>query len=229
MLNQRKGDMYKFINFTWNPIKGKCLHDCSYCYMKQINPDAKEPRLTEYEFNTNLGYGRSIFIGSSTDMFAENIPSEWIARVLDYCYQNSNMLLPNAYLLQSKNPKRFLEFINHPIMKRVVFCTTIETNRFYPKIMNNTPKIKERVEAMEEIASLGRSTMVTAEPLMQFDREEMVSFIRRCSPKLVNIGRNSCRKIVLPEPTKKDVQQLIVELKSFTKVNVKDNALEWYK
>lgn len=229
MLNQRKGDMYKFINFTWNPIKGKCLHDCSYCYMKQINPDAKEPRLTEYEFNTNLGYGRSIFIGSSTDMFAENIPSEWIARVLDYCYQNSNMLLPNTYLLQSKNPKRFLEFIKHPMMGRAVFCTTIETNRFYPEIMNKAPKIEERVEAMEEIARLGRSTMVTAEPLMQFDREEMVSFIRRCSPKLVNIGRNSCRKIVLPEPTKEDVQQLIVELKSFTKVNVKDNALEWYK
>ena len=154
--------MYKFIDFTWNPIKGKCLHDCSYCYMKQINPNANLPRLAEHELNTYLGYGRSIFIGSSTDMFAENIPSEWIKRVLDYCYQNSNMEQPNTYLLQSKNPKRFLEFINHPLMKRVVFCTTIETNRFYPEIMNNAPKIGERVEAMEEIARLGRSTMVTA-------------------------------------------------------------------
>lgn len=74
--------------------------------------------------------------------------------------------------------------------------------------------------------------MVTAEPLMRFDREEMVSFIRRCNPKLVNIGRNSCRRIVLPEPTQEEVQQLIAKLKSlksFTKVNVKDNALEWCK
>lgn len=231
-LNLSKGDMYKFVNYTWNPIKGKCLHDCSYCYMKQINPNANPPRLAEYELNTDLGCGRSIFIGSSTDMFAEDIPSEWIARVLDYCYQNRNMLLPNAYLLQSKNPKRFLEFINHPIMERVVFCTTIETNRFYPEIMNKAPRIDERVEAMEEIARLGRPTMVTAEPLMQFDHEEMVSFIRRCSPKLVNIGRNSYRRIVLPEPTQEEVQQLIAELKSlksFTKVNVKDNALEWCK
>ena len=94
-LNIRKGDMYKFIDFTWNPIKGKCLHDCSYCYMKQINPNANLPRLAEHELNTYLGYGRSIFIGSSTDMFAENIPSEWIKRVLDYCYQNSNMEQPN--------------------------------------------------------------------------------------------------------------------------------------
>ena len=202
--------MYKFIDFTWNPIKGKCLHDCSYCYMKQINPNANLPRLAEHELNTYLGYGRSIFIGSSTDMFAENIPSEWIKRVLDYCYQN-------------------LEFINHPLMKRVVFCTTIETNRFYPEIMNNAPKIGERVEAMEEIARLGRSTMVTAEPLMQFDHEEMVSFIRKCKPKLVNIGRNSCRRTVLPEPAQEEVRLLIAELESFTKVNVKDNALEWCK
>ena len=114
-------------------------------------------------------------------------------------------------------------------MKRVVFCTTIETNRFYPKVMNNAPRIEERVEAMEEIARLERSTMVTAEPLMKFDHEAMVAFIRRCSPKLVNIGRNSCRRIVLPEPTQEEVQQLIAELKSFAKVNVKDNALEWCK
>ena len=231
-LNLSNGNMYKFVNYTWNPIKGKCLHDCSYCYMKQINPNANPPRLAEYELNTDLGCGRSIFIGSSTDMFAEDIPSEWIARVLDYCYQNRNMLLPNAYLLQSKNPKRFLEFIDHPIMERVIFCTTIETNRFYPEIMNKAPRIEERVEAMEEIARLGRPTMVTAEPLMQFDHEEMVSFIRRCSPKLVNIGKESKGRVKLPEPTQEEVQQLIAELKSlksFTKVNVKDNALEWCK
>lgn len=115
------------------------------------------------------------------------------------------------------------------IMKHMVFCTTIETNRFYPEIMNKAPKIEERVEAMEEIARLGRATIVTAEPLIQFDHEEMVSFIRRCSSKLVNIGKESKGRVKLPEPTQEEVQQLIAELKSFTKVNVKDNALEWCK
>lgn len=230
MLKSTKGNMYKFVKYTWNPIKGKCLHDCSYCYMKQMNPNAYPPRLAEYELTTDLESGSSIFIGSSTDMFADNIPSEWITRVLDYCYQkNNDAERPNTFLLQSKNPKRFLEFINHPIMKHVVFCTTIETNRFYPDIMNNAPKIEKRVEAMEEIARQGRSTMVTAEPLIQFDLDEMVSFIKRCNPKLVNIGRNSCRNIVLPEPTKEEVQRLISELKEFTKVNIKDNALIWSK
>lgn len=140
-LNPRKGDMYEFIKYTWNPIKGKCWHKCLYCYMSVICPNLDELKLAEYEFKTDLGSINSIFIGSNTDAFAENVPSEWITRILDYCYQNHNAEKPNTYLLQSKNPKRFLEFINHPIMKRVVFCTTIETNRFYPEIMNNAPKI----------------------------------------------------------------------------------------
>lgn len=229
MLNIRKGDMYEFIDYTWNPIKGKCLHNCSYCYMKQINPNANPPRLVENELSTYLESGRSIFIGSSTDMFAENISSEWITRVLDYCFQKNNTEKPNTYLLQSKNPKRFLEFINHPIMKRVVFCTTIETNRFYPEIMNNAPKIEKRVEAMEEITKQGFPLLVTAEPLMQFDLKEMVALIKRCNPKWVNIGRNTCKSVVLPEPTQEEVQQLIAELKEFTKVNVKKNALIWAK
>ena len=121
-LNIKNGDMYKFIDYTWNPIKGKCLHDCSYCYMKTI-PQYQHLILAENEFKTDLGNGNRIFIGSSTDVFAEDVPSEWIVRILDYCYQNHNTENPNAYLLQSKNPKRFLEFINHPIMERVIFCT----------------------------------------------------------------------------------------------------------
>lgn len=85
------------------------------------------------------------------------------------------------------------------------------------------------MEALEEIARLGFSTMVTAEPLMQFDREEMVSLIRRCRPKLVNIGKESKGAVKIPEPTKEEVQQLIAELKSFTKVSIKENALVWCK
>lgn len=228
MLNIRKGNMYDFIKYTWNPIKGKCLHDCSYCYMKQINPNATQPRIAEFEFETDLGKGNSIFIGSSTDMFAENIPSEWIVRVLDFCLQRNNPEKPNTFLLQSKNPKRFLEFIHHPLMDHVVFGTTIETNRFYPEIMNKAPKIEDRVEAMEKIANLGFRTMVTAEPLMQFDHSDMVSFIKRCQPRLVAIGRNTRRDIILPEPTSEEVLLLVDELKKcIPKVHIKDNHNGW--
>lgn len=107
MLNPRKGDMYKFVNYTWNPIKGKCLHDCSYCYMKQINPNFNPPRLAEYELNTDLGCGRSIFIGSSTDMFAKDIPSKWIDRVLDYCHRTATCYCPMLTCYSPRTPRGF--------------------------------------------------------------------------------------------------------------------------
>ena len=195
--------MYEFITHTWNPIKGKCSHDCSYCYMKQITPQANAPRLAEYELKTNLGNGYFIFIGSSTDMFANDIPSEWITKVLDYCKQEHEEGHKNAFLLQSKNPKRFLEFTDHPIVKRCVFGTTIESNRFYPEIMRNAPRIEERVEAMEEkwpILVLPR--WLQRNRLCNLTWNRCFEYIIRCQAKKVNIGRNSCRSIVLPEPTK---------------------------
>ena len=68
-----------FVGYTWNPIKGKCLHDCSYCYMKQINPNANPPRLAEYELNTDLGCGRSIY-WQFHGYVRRDIPSEWIGQ-----------------------------------------------------------------------------------------------------------------------------------------------------
>ena len=73
----------------------------------------------------------------------------------------------------------------------------------------------------------GLATMVTTEPLLKFDLEKMLEYINRCQPKKVNIGRNSCRSIELPEPTKEEVKQLIYELKDMTRVEVKKNAKLW--
>ena len=227
MLNIRKGNMYEFVTHTWNPIKGKCSHDCSYCYMKQMVPHNNPLRIAEHEFLTDLGNGNFIFIGSSTDMFAEDTPSQWITRVLDYCKLQHDVGNKNAFLLQSKNPQRFLEFVDHPIAKRCVFGTTIESNRFYPEIMCKAPQIEERVEAMEKMANLGFTTMVTAEPLLCFDLEQMLEYIKRCNPKKVNIGRNSCRNIELPEPSKEEVKLLIEGLKGISKIEIKKNAKLW--
>ena len=82
---------------------------------------------------------------------------------------------------------------------------------------------------MEKIADSDIDTYVTAEPLMQFDLDEMVEYIRRCNPKQVNIGRNTNRKVELPEPTADEVKALVEELEKFTKVEIKKNARVWFK
>ena len=227
MMNTKKGNMYEFVTHTWNPIKGKCLHDCEYCYMKAINPNAKAPRLVKSEFATNLGNNNFIFIGSSIDMFANDIPDEWIKEVLNFCLENHKRGNQNAYLLQSKNPERFLDFMDHPIMKRCVFATTIESNHFYPEIMNNAPDIHDRAKAMEIISQKGFVTMVTAEPLLQFDLLEMEKLILQCQPRKVNFGKNTRRELQLPEPTPEEAKELISKIKLKTKVEVKRNAWQW--
>ena len=171
-LNKSTGNMYAFVSHTYNPLKGECEHSCAYCFMRRklLLPPL---HLELKELKVNLGEGNFIFVGSSTDEWAANVPSEWIEQVLDYCDGFNN-----RYLFQSKNPARFLEYLDHPVMKKSVLCTTIETNRFYPDIMRNTPVPQERAAAMQEIANYGIPTYVTCEPLMQFDPAELVARVK---------------------------------------------------
>jgi len=224
-LNPRKGDMYHFIDYTWNVVKGKCEHDCSYCYMKKFKSSAN-PRFDDSEFKTDMLEHIRIFVGSSCDMFAENISSEWIKQILDYCERENrrnimNKLRKNRYFFQSKNPARFLEFVDHPLLKESAVCTTLESNRFYSEFMGNTPQIEDRVKAMEMIDNITKQ--ITIEPIMRFDLYEFVEQIKRCNPIQVNIGANSWDKVNLPEPTTEEVIALIRELLQFTKVYAKDN------
>jgi len=224
-LNKADGNMFGFVTHTWNAIKGKCLHLCLYCFMIALNirfDKWGDIRLDEKELRVNLRTGNYIFVGSSTDMWAANVPSEWIVRVLDRCDE-----FDNRYLFQSKDPSRFLEFIDHPVMSKSVLSTTIETNRWYRDIMNNAPQPHDRAKAMAAVAAHGVPTMVTIEPDMAFDQDELVAMIRACNPTQVNIGRNTNRQVQLPEPTRDEVQALIAELSTFTHVHIKSNAAAW--
>lgn len=216
-LKEAKGDMYSFVSHTWNPIKGKCGHGCGYCYMNRLGEKAKPVRLDEKLLNDDLGTGNFIFVVTGTDMFAENVDKEAITKILDYCEK-----FDNKYLFQSKNPERFMEFIEHPVFKKSVICTTIETNRYYP-VMGNAPSVEERVSAIEIIKSeTDVDVYVTIEPIMDFDLPEMIDLIRRCNPVQVNIGADS-KGNKLPEPTKEKAEKLIVELNKFTTVKEKKN------
>ena len=50
--------MYEFITHTWNPIKGKCYHDCSYCYMKNIVVYERPINLVEGELQGDFGLNK---------------------------------------------------------------------------------------------------------------------------------------------------------------------------
>ena len=217
--------MYGFIDGTWNPIKGLCPFFCVYCYMLAIFKRFKQNttmRLDQKELQTKLGSGKFIFIGSSTDMWSVPVESSWIAQVLDHCFQYPD----NKYLFQSKSPKRFLEFLGHPLMglkEQLVFATTIETNRDI-SAFSKADSIEERVAVMAELSKLGYQVMITVEPVMQFDFAELVAMLRQIAPFQVNIGSNSNKAVKLPEPTRDELIALVQELRTFTNVHLKSNS-----
>ena len=219
-LNVSKGNMYDWVTHTWNTIKGKCPHRCSYCYMSKWGMQ-KPPRFDEKELKTDLGSDNFIFVGSSCDLFAKDIPEKWIIDTLNYC-RNFN----NSYLFQTKNPTGFIHFIDDlltdsdKLSPYSVICTTIETNRYYIE-MGIAPLVADRAEAMDRL-QLAIPTYVTIEPIMDFDLNELVRLINQCHPERVNIGADSCGK-KLTEPPKGKILELIEALEEFTTVKQKSN------
>lgn len=148
-LNKVRGNMYNFCTHTWNVIKGKCPHDCEYCYMKRF-PQG-DLSFDEKELKTDLGSGNYIFVGSSCDMFADAIPDEWIKRILYLC----NAYPKNVYLFQTKNPQRFKEFKDELKSINCIIGTTIETNRQEEiNKISKAPSIKERIDVMIELRDI---------------------------------------------------------------------------
>ena len=215
-LNLSKGNMYEFVTHTWNTVKGECFHDCSYCYMKRWGK-LKPVRFDEKELKTDLGTGNFIFVGSSCDMFAENIPDEWIKKTLKHMEK-----FDSKYLLQTKNPTRVLDFIDACVITdKCVVCTTIESNKDLFEIKRNSPDVFKRAMAMNELSQI-IDTYVTIEPIMDFDMDIMVQLIRDCNAKRINIGADSGRNN-LPEPSKSKVLELVSELQKFTIIHNKSN------
>jgi len=211
-LNISKGNMYPWITHTWNTIKGACPHDCSYCYMKRWGK-LKPVRFDEKELKTDLGKGNFIFVGSSCDMFANKIPTKWIIKILEYCSGFNN-----SYLFQSKNPKRMIEFDVFMPNKSVI-CTTIETNKWYPEIMKNSPKPIDRA-TIHSLFPFDR--YVTIEPIIEFNLDKLIELIKIYNPTQVNIGADTGNNN-LPEPKSEKILDLINELEKFTIVKKKQN------
>jgi len=177
----------------------------------------KQPPLhiDEKDLEVDLGTGNFIFVCHTCDMFAEDVPDIWIRQVL-----NRTRRYNNKYLFQSKNPERFIEYCE-AFPKDVLFGTTIETNRDIVK--SNAPSVTERAKWLRLLScEHSYETMVTIEPIFDFDLEELIDLIETALPEWVNIGADS-KGHNLPEPSKEKVRALIRDLGLYTQVKLKGN------
>ena len=221
-LKKPKGNMYPFVDWLWNPVTGRCQHDCSYCYVKRITKrfrhEQAKPHLVEAEIRTNLGRGNKIFVCSGCDLFAQDITDEYILAVVNRCRHFPN----NEYLFQTKNPERFTSPLIGLSAEKDILCTTIETDQHLPEIMHNAPSPFTRAKYLSTMRDHGFRTMVTVEPIIDFNLEFMLFMLKKIEPEQVNIGADSGHN-GLPEPSAEKVRELITRLKTFTRVVEKNN------
>ena len=163
-----------------------------------------------------LGENRVIFVCHTIDLFASNVPTKWIKRVLAHCCKYP----ANRYLFQSKNPARIIDFAKQ-LPPDVFLGTTIETNRseYYE---SKAPSYMERAKALGKLSEMGFETMVSIEPIFDFDLDELVKIVMTANPKWINVGADS-KGHNLPEPSKDKVKKLIETLQSKTDVELKRN------
>lgn len=214
------GNMYTWAK-PWNPLGGKCSHDCLYCSTISLRryPVIDEKYSGEVRLYSDLfslpKKSKTIFVVAQNDLFANNVPTQYIMRVIYECRKNEQ----HIYFFQTKNPDRYLSFLPD-FPKGSILCTTIETNRVYPQMGIVAPRTSERAEAMYKIT--GYEKQVTIEPIFDFDLPELITLIKMCHPSKVNIGADS-KSHHLPEPSKEKLLALIDELKKFTVIDQKRN------
>jgi DNA repair photolyase len=213
-LNKTKGNMYDWITHTHNHLGGECPHKCVYCSIQDMQkrfpdlPYSGPLCLREKEFAVQYGSGKTIFIENCNDLFARQVPLEWVRRILDH----SCRFPFNDYVFQTKNPVQATPFIGSGVFPRsFLFGCTVETNR--ENDLGNAPGRFLRTVAMKQISTGGFRTFITIEPIMDFDLDEFAGMIIAARPSFVNIGADS-KGHGLPEPSFEKVMQLVDRLKA---------------
>lgn len=231
-LNENKGNTFQAITHIWNLFyKGKCFNNCSFCTMRPVtgNPDSVFLDRCELFGSVPFNEGKLILIGDSFDMLANEVPSELIKEVFDFCIEATShqpQWQKTRFLILTKNPARMEEFINHPLVndQQIGICATIETNRHYPEIMNNAPTPRNRAEALSKLAEHGINTYVAIGPLIDFDLDNFTLLIEKSKPNQVFIGYDSqYDKRFLPTPSIESTAELISQLRKLTRVEINQN------
>jgi protein gp37 len=94
--------------FTANPIRGKCKHDCPYCYAWPIHEryGGKKEMTWHPEILEKIKKRKkpaSIFIGSMYDIFGEWVPEDWLYEIT--C--RTKLFSWHEYFFLTKNPQRY--------------------------------------------------------------------------------------------------------------------------
>jgi len=227
--------MFPFITKTWNPVKATCPHNCKYCWAKQL---IKKYNMTKYmvkepqfiQTKINFRPNDFIFVCDMIDLFADNVPSTIIQKVINVTYEYPD----TKFLFLTKNPRRYTEF-KFPV--NCALGVTIESNINYPKI-SDAPLQEDRLRAIDLLVSssiywciYNNPIFISIEPILDFTYDfiqKLLSF-QLNGQFAVAVGYDNYNN-KLPEPELEKTQWLITILRdNDIKVYEKTIRKAWYE
>ena len=202
--------MFPFITCTWNPLGGACQYNCKYCWAKALiaqNKWAKyvgEARLCSGELEREFKDGDFVFVQDMTDLFGPWVDKVDILAVFDVIRNT-----PKAdFLLLTKNPKRYLEFVD-VLPSNVVLGCTVETNVYFESGISYAPSPFSRIDAMTMLADMvGNRLFYSVEPILEHSYPSFAKLLTRRRVWAVAVGYDNYGN-KLPEPPLEKTMQLI--------------------
>ncbi len=219
---------------TWNRGVG-CGFHCNYCVPSFQETVAHFAKLSGSKCKKCLTYEPHehpermkipskpiVFVDGNGDISFER--PAFVRQTIAIMVDHHTRCPKKLFYLQSKNPTCFNQYLDdlRLIEGSVVLLTTLETNRdFGYEEVSKAPLPSTRFIDFKALP--WKRKRVTVEPVMAFDLEPFVNWIKEIEPEAVYLGYNSRpTRVHLHEPTNEEFRRLHARLCEFTEVRLKD-------
>jgi hypothetical protein len=191
---------------TWNPFKG-CLFDCVYCKPSfQLQAKRQKHNCTDC-YNYVLHYhperlskipsAEIIFVCGNSDL--SFCKPDFMLQIIEAVKKRNRRRSDQTYFFQSKRPECFKPIVDE-LPSNAIVLTTLETNRDEGyRDISKAPVPSKRYAQLKALDYPRK--VVTIEPVMDFDLDVFVDWIRNINPEYVWLGYNGYpEQVELSEP-----------------------------
>lgn len=183
--------------------------------------DGFEPHLVEEELRRSFRPGQFVFVAFMGDIAFATLEEfrKILTRIMDFPQ--------TRFLIQTKNPKQLWDWwmdraITLP--SQVMLGTTLETNRDYG--LSKAPSPIKRVDYLSRFTHPAK--FLSIEPIMDFDLEEMVTWVKILHPSIIEIGADNYG-YNLPEPPWWKLEALLGRLREMGLKVIEKDGLDRLK